>query len=104
MARPDRMRKAQVRPDTWEIVFWDPTTKTMSQEKTSTTQVRMAVATLESVFRMPHLARMEVSPAKSAEAKANKTHMPIPSFPLISASILSPSPSSVTLFVATRRL
>ena len=31
--------------------------------------VRMAVATVESVFRMPHLARIEVTPAKKAEPK-----------------------------------
>lgn len=33
-----------------------PTRNTMVQEKSSTTMVRMAVATVESVLRMPHLA------------------------------------------------
>ena len=32
--------------------------------------VRTAVATVESVFRMPHLARIDVSPAKKAEPTA----------------------------------
>ena len=33
-----------------------PTRNTMVREKSSTTMVRMAVATVESVLRMPHLA------------------------------------------------
>ena len=47
----------------------------MAQEKISTTMVRMAVATVESVLRMPHLAKMEVRPANSAEPTANISHM-----------------------------
>ena len=39
--------------------------------------VRTAVATVESVLRMPHLARMAVMPAKKAEPKANKIHIVI---------------------------
>ena len=42
----------------------------MTQENSSTTMVRIAVATLESVFRMPHFARMDVTPAKKADANA----------------------------------
>lgn len=45
-----------------------PTIHTISHEKSSTTMVRMAVAASESVFRMPHLTRIAVSPANSAEA------------------------------------
>lgn len=41
----------------------------------STTTVLMAVATSESVFFMPHFARIEVKPAKKAEQKANTTHI-----------------------------
>ena len=52
----------------------------MSQEKKSTIMVRMAVATVESVFRMPHLARIEVTPAKRADKSAKSTHMIIPFF------------------------
>ena len=52
---------------------------TISQEKASTTIVRTAVATVESVLRMPHLASMAVAPAKTAEPKANMIHiLPIP--------------------------
>lgn len=46
----------------------EPTTNTISQEKASTTTVRMAVATVESVSRMPHFAKTAVKPAKSAGA------------------------------------
>ena len=53
---------------------------TISHENSRTTIVRMAVAVSESVFRMPHFARMDVSPAKSAEPNANRIHMTMPSF------------------------
>ena len=49
----------------------------MTQEKSRTTMVRMAVATVESVRRMPHLARIAVSPAKSAEPNAMRIHIRI---------------------------
>ena len=49
----------------------------MTQENASTMMVRSAVATVESVLRMPHLARMEVTPAKKAEPNASTTHMMI---------------------------
>lgn len=42
----------------------------MSQAKTSTTVVRSAVARSESTVRMPHLERIDVRPAKSAEPAA----------------------------------
>ena len=53
-----------------ESCFPDPTIQTMPQENSSTTMVRTAVATLESVFRIPHFANIEVSPAKNAEPTA----------------------------------
>lgn len=43
--------------------------------------VLMAVATVESVSRMPHLARMAVIPAKNADPHANATHMSKPPNP-----------------------
>ncbi|MFR2031060.1 MAG: hypothetical protein ACLS3M_06460 [Collinsella sp.] len=46
----------------------------IAQAKTSTTQVRMAVATSESVCLMPHLARTDVTPAKKADRNAAATH------------------------------
>ena len=39
----------------------------MIQEKISTIMVRIAVATVESVFRIPDFARIDVTPAKNAE-------------------------------------
>ena len=41
---------------------------------TSTTQVRMAVAALESTFSMPIFARTEVAAAKTAESRAKTNH------------------------------
>ena len=62
------------------MVGAEPTMATISHENSRTTIVRMAVAVSESVFRMPHFARMDVSPAKSAEPNANRIHMTMPSF------------------------
>lgn len=45
--------------------------------------VRMAVATVESVLRMPHFARMDVRPANSAEPTAYNNHIQIASFSTI---------------------
>ena len=42
----------------------------MIQAKTSTTQVRSAVATSESVLLIPHFARIDTIPAKKADANA----------------------------------
>ena len=64
----------------FRISPWEPTTNTMVHAKASTTRVRMAVATVESVFRMPHLARMAVTPAKSADPAAKRIHIRIPLF------------------------
>ena len=61
------------------MVGAEPTMATISHENSRTTIVRMAVAVSESVFRMPHFARMDVSPAKSAEPNANRIHMTMPS-------------------------
>ena len=58
-----------------ETVPAEPTTSTMSHENASTTMVRIAVATFESVVRIPHLARMAVSPEKSADPAANASHI-----------------------------
>ena len=54
----------------WELVI-----KTISQAKRSTTMVRIAVATVESVFLIPHFARIAVIPAKNAEPNANVIHI-----------------------------
>lgn len=65
----------------------DPVIITMIQEKINTTIVRMAVAASESVFRIPHFARIDVNPAKTAEPNANKIH--ITSSPLSATVVYS---------------
>ena len=75
MARPDKTRNSQVKEEIRVISGAEPTRNTISHEKISTTMVRMAVATSESVFLMPHFARTAVIPAKNAEPTANKPHM-----------------------------
>ena len=47
----------------------------MTKDMRSTIIVRIAVATVESVFLIPHFARMEVAPANSAEPPAKSTHI-----------------------------
>ena len=49
--------------------------KTIIQEKNKTTIVLRAVATLESVCLMPHLAKIAVSPANKAEPNAKIIHI-----------------------------
>ena len=56
----------------------EPTMSTMTSDIISTTIVRIAVATVESVFLIPHFARIAVAPAKSAEPSANNTHIRSP--------------------------
>ena len=70
MAAPERMRNSNVFPS--RLVIWEaePTIPTISQENSRITTVRTAVATVESVLRIPHFASMEVIPAKNAEATA----------------------------------
>ena len=59
----------------------EPTSNTMIHAKTRTTTVRIAVATVESVFWMPHLAKMAVTPAKNAEQTAKNNHISVHSLP-----------------------
>ena len=56
-------------------VLREPVINTIIQEKTSTTTVLTAVATSESVSFIPHLARIEVSPANKADIKAITSHI-----------------------------
>ena len=58
----------------------DPTMSTMQKDMSSTTTVRMAVATVESVLRIPHFARMEVSAANAADPSARNTHITTPPY------------------------
>ena len=80
VANPERTRKHHVPTEMLPISEKEPTISTMRQDITRTTPVRMAVATVESVLLMPHFARMEVSPANSAEPNANKIHIPFAFF------------------------
>ena len=47
--------------------------------------VRIAVATVGSVFRMPHFTQMAVTPAKNAEPTANRSHILIYLFSWVTA-------------------
>ena len=57
------------------IIPMDPVIITMIHEKINTTIVRIAVAASESVFLIPHFARIAVNPAKTAEPNANTIHI-----------------------------
>lgn len=71
----ERIRKIQVFKERLVICGAEPTIKTISHEKISTTTVRTAVATVESVLRIPHFARIAVIPEKNAEPTAYKIHI-----------------------------
>ena len=70
MERPESTRNTKERTVREEIVPAEPAASTISQENISTTPVRRAVATSESVERIPHLARMAVIPANRADKNA----------------------------------
>ena len=53
----------------------EPAANTVIHENNSTTNVRSAVATSESVFRIPHFASIAVSPAKKADKHAVISHI-----------------------------
>ena len=67
----------------------EPANHTISQENSSTTMVRMAVATSELVFLIPHLAKTAVSPANRAEPNANGTHIFLHPFILANRGLLA---------------
>ncbi len=75
MANPDRIRKNRDLIPISVIVCRDPVRNTMIQENTSTTAVRSAVMTSESMDLVPHFARIAVSPAKRAERTAIMSHI-----------------------------
>ena len=60
------------------MVSADPTTNTMTQANSNTTTVLRAVATSESVFLIPHFARIDVIPAKNADRTAITIHIFLP--------------------------
>ncbi len=67
---PDKTRNNKVFPLISVIPALVPVINTITHENTKTTMVRMAVATSESVFEIPHFASTEVMPAKKAEPVA----------------------------------
>ena len=83
MAKPERMRKVSDLVPICPMVPAEPTTSTISQEKTRTTTVRRAVATSESVLRIPHFASMDVNAANTADKTAIKSHITYRSFLLV---------------------
>ena len=75
MATPESARKAHDVAPMEPSAPACPVSAAMSQAKASTTMVRIAVATSGSVLVMPSLARPAVTPAKSAEPPAARSHM-----------------------------
>ena len=51
--------------------------------------VRTAVATVESVFLIPHFAKIDVTPAKNADPAAYKSHIQIPSLLVLLCQLMS---------------
>lgn len=93
MASPERIRKTTVLVSIAVMVACEPVMNTISHEKASTTTVRIAVAIFESVFFIPHLARIEVTPANRADKKANAIHIAyghLQSQSITIASIIAP--------------
>lgn len=76
VAQPEKIRKIHALIDRAWIVFCEFAKKTVIHENIKIITVLMAVATVASVFFMPHFAKMAVSPEKTAEIAANKTHIP----------------------------
>ena len=64
MANPDNTRNNNVRLLILLMPASAPVTNTISHANIRTTIVRIAVATFEFVFRIPHFARIAVIPAK----------------------------------------
>lgn len=75
---PDKTRNNKVFPLITVIPDIVLVKRTRIHEKTKTAMVRMAVATSEFVFEIPHFSSMEVIPAKKAEPVAYKIHIVSP--------------------------
>ena len=90
MASPESVRNSQVFPLISVIVPAEPTIITIIMDMISTTIVRTAVATVESVLRIPHFASIAVIPAKNAEPAANKSHICNSSFLAAAVDIFQP--------------
>jgi len=71
---PERMRNARDFPLIVVRLDCEPMMNTTPQAMPSTTKVRIAVARLDGVFRIPIFARIATRPAKNAEARARRSH------------------------------
>jgi hypothetical protein len=80
VANPDNIKNSSEYPLTVGKVDCDPTMNTINHANASTTMVRIAVATVESVFLIPLFAKIDVNPANSAEPNANGIHIVSPIF------------------------
>lgn len=89
MARPERIRNAQLRRLISERPPWVLVMKTMPQAIRSTTTVRTAVARVELTPSMPSFARMEVRAAKTDEPSAKRNHIAVSSGVLQDGLIVS---------------
>ena len=69
VASPESTRNSQVFGEMEVMLPAEPTMSTMTSDIISTTIVRIAVATVESVFLIPHFARIAVAPAKKCGAE-----------------------------------
>src|SRR4051794_13974964 len=76
---PESARKSRVRWDICRTEDTGPVAAAIAQVKTSTTDVRRAVAKWELIPVTPILARIAVIPAKNAESKAQVTQFIPPS-------------------------
>ena len=72
---PDRIKKIQLRLLISVTPLWVFVIKTMPQDISNTTNVRIAVARVEFTPSMPIFAKMEVSAANMDEPTANRSHM-----------------------------
>ncbi|MPN41148.1 hypothetical protein SDC9_188690 [bioreactor metagenome] len=70
VAKPESARNTSVFVSTAASVACEPARNTIAQANMSTTIVRIAVASDESVLRIPALTSIAVTPAKSAEPNA----------------------------------
>lgn len=77
MASPDSTRKIIVWYDSVAMAGAEPAAATIIHALTNTTIVRIAVATVLSVFLIPHLDKIAVIPANTADNPANTTHKAI---------------------------
>lgn len=78
------------------MVGMEPTINTIIKENSNTMAVLIAVAMSESVFLIPHFARMDVIPAKKADKIAIKSHINIKSLSFLFRTLYHGKGTSAT--------